>query len=714
MRFPLFETRVGRRLVMLFLLAAVAPIGVTAVVAYRHVVGILDRQSRERLDALAKATGMDVGRRLEELQDVLEARATVLAATGRRPPTVAPGKLPGVVALDLEPLGSTPFAEPGSTIDRLREGLPALVVGDADHTLRLGVRVRGSDRVLWGQLDLDFVFGLTEQSSGLPRDVTLCVLSADGAPLACPASDPEMIAALRAASEGRRRFGWTGKGETSIGSDWELFLGYAFGVPSWRIGVAEDVAAIRQPLSSFTRTFVQIVALTFFFVLWLSAFLIRRNLSPLRRLREATVRLANHEFAYRVPIEVRRRDEFLDLATSFNLMAGQLEQHVDTLQAINALDRSILSTLDRRGVTEVVLEHASALVDADILAFGLARLGEPADPSWDFTVRPSRSATARSLSIPLPPAEHALLSDAPSGAAISPAMLLALRQHPVMTRTGVAAGWVFPVIQGARPVGMLVLGFRQQTTLEGSARLRLRHLVDQAAVALANVGLVEELGQLQRGALLALAATIDAKSHWTAGHSERVTTTAVALGEWMGLPEDDLERLNRGGLLHDIGKIAVPLQVLDKVGSLTDDERDLIESHPVIGARILGPIKPFGDIVAIVRSHHERWDGLGYPDQLSGDAIPRLARVLSVADVFDAVSSARPYRAAMPRAEAIQVIRDGIGTFFDPAIANAFLAMVARTDGGSGAIPHWTPRDLMPPTGQQDPIRESLRDLVAR
>jgi putative nucleotidyltransferase with HDIG domain len=248
-----------------------------------------------------------------------------------------------------------------------------------------------------------------------------------------------------------------------------------------------------------------------------------------------------------------------------------------------------------------------------------------------------------------------------------------------------ASGWLLVLGDPAHPAGLLVLGFRQPTALDEPAVRRLRHLLDQTAVAVKNVQLIEELHDLQRGALRALAGTIDAKSPWTAGHSERVTATAVALGRWMQLPEADLERLSRGGLLHDIGKIGIPIAVLDKPERLTEEERRIIETHPVVGAHILEPVKPFHDVIDIVRNHHERWDGKGYPDGLAGEEIPFLARIVAVADVYDAISSARPYRGATPPPVVLSIIERGSGTLFDPRIAEAFLAMMTQSGDAAPA-----------------------------
>lgn len=169
--------------------------------------------------------------------------------------------------------------------------------------------------------------------------------------------------------------------------------------------------------------------------------------------------------------------------------------------------------------------------------------------------------------------------------------------------------------------------------------------------------------------------TIDATSPWTAGHSVRVTHLAIAIGRKLQLGATQLDQLHRGGMVHDIGKLGVPTEILDKPGRLTAEERRIVERHPVIGVDLLAPHPEFADVLPIVRSHHERPDGGGYPDHLVGDEIPVLARVLAVADVYDALTSDRPYRAGMNHEQAVALMVAGSGTWLDATTLEAFLAL---------------------------------------
>src|SRR5262249_23883615 len=144
--------------------------------------------------------------------------------------------------------------------------------------------------------------------------------------------------------------------------------------------------------------------------------------------------------------------------------------------------------------------------------------------------------------------------------------------------------------------------------------------------------------------VFALARAVEAKSAYTSGHSDRVTEFALALADELGVGADDREVLRKGAMLHDIGKINTPDAILDKPGRLTPAEYERVKEHTIHGDHILQPLRTMRLVIPLVRSHHERLDGRGYPDGLSGDAIPLLVRILSVADVYDSLASKRPYR----------------------------------------------------------------------
>jgi putative nucleotidyltransferase with HDIG domain len=193
--------------------------------------------------------------------------------------------------------------------------------------------------------------------------------------------------------------------------------------------------------------------------------------------------------------------------------------------------------------------------------------------------------------------------------------------------------------------------------------------------------LLESYRRLQASSLEAIAslnATVDAKDPYTAGHSARVQQIALAIAEELRLPRERFDAVRYGGLFHDIGKIAVPDAILAKPGPLTAAEYDVIKRHPVDGADIVGKLGALSASVRLIRHHHERWDGEGYPDRLAGDEIPPEACVIGLADAWDAMTTDRPYREALTVEEAAGEVRRGRGTQFAPDVVDAFLAALAR------------------------------------
>jgi len=180
------------------------------------------------------------------------------------------------------------------------------------------------------------------------------------------------------------------------------------------------------------------------------------------------------------------------------------------------------------------------------------------------------------------------------------------------------------------------------------------------------------------GAVKSLAEALEAKDPYTNGHSKRVTEVTVALAAEAGLSALHLDRIRLAGLVHDIGKIGIPEQILHKPDKLTDAEYEMIKEHSVIGQKILRPIIRDQEVLRIVRNHHERYDGSGYPDGISGDAIPECVRLIAVADTYDAMTSNRPYRKALTPEIARELILKGSGTQFDPQVVELFLATEAK------------------------------------
>jgi HD-GYP domain-containing protein (c-di-GMP phosphodiesterase class II) len=234
-----------------------------------------------------------------------------------------------------------------------------------------------------------------------------------------------------------------------------------------------------------------------------------------------------------------------------------------------------------------------------------------------------------------------------------------------------------PLVCDHRLAGILLAGNKlgEDPDLSTADMQLLSATADYLGAFLHNTAMYNEQRATFLGITKALSASIDAKDRYTRGHSERVAQLASELTLAMGLGAERAERVRLAGLLHDVGKIGVPESVLLKPGKLTEEEFDAIKLHPTIGFNILKEIEPLQDVLPGVLHHHERWDGDGYPAGLRGDQIPLIARLLAVADTFDAMSSSRSYRSALPRKQVLAEIRSCAGTQFDPRLAVKFITL---------------------------------------
>ncbi len=234
---------------------------------------------------------------------------------------------------------------------------------------------------------------------------------------------------------------------------------------------------------------------------------------------------------------------------------------------------------------------------------------------------------------------------------------------------------------GERAIGVLVLGERRNTYREPFDGDKLRLVVaiaDQAASALQRAYLHEQMEESFLQTVLALANAMDARDTYTGNHSQRLAELADALCRELKIDEAEMRVIHWGALLHDIGKIGVPDEILRKPGPLTEEEWAIMKRHPEIGARIVAPVKKLADVAPIIRAHQERYDGSGYPDGLKGAQIPRSARLLAVVDAYGAMIDERVYRRPLGHERAVAELVRGKGVQFDPLMVDAFLRMLER------------------------------------
>lgn len=658
MRGPqLLRTRLARRILALFLVCAVLPVATFAIIAYRLTADRLQSDARDALRQDSKTAGMIIMNRLHVLTSELASQGarssyeaiTLEWADGRLDRET--GALPRVPALTKV------------QTTRLSSGEPVLVVDTARGTPWIFLALPGADgpsgsSTRWGMISPAKIVGDEPGTSPAPDGTELCVLDERGRPLYCPGSAaPLAFAAQGPAPEGPLT--WERGDSTFLMARWSLFLAGEYAAPSWTVALSVPQSSVLVPLGSFRRTFLLGVALATVLVFVFSHVQLRKRMTPLAELEAGVQRLSAGNFT--TPVLVRSDDEFEMLATSFNGMATDLRDQFMTLKALSAVDVAALETRSAAAIASAALGCAPGLLEGSRAVVAFGRTGEPG--TWTVLSagidgeqpREGRARPGAGEILHLEAATDVLHfePDAPGHSYFG-------AEHLPQTARRV----VFPLRENGRIRAALVVS-REGPPFSPAALARGKQLADQLAVGLSNVSLLDELDALSQGAMLAFARTIDAASPWTAGHSERVTQGALEIARRLGFDRPALDRLRRGGLLHDIGKIGVPASILDKPGRLTPEERKIIETHPVIGAEILKPITAFDDLQSLVLYHHELLDGTGYPDGLVGEAIPPLVRVLTVADIFDALVSDRPYRAGLEPRVALAILQEGAGIKYD-------------------------------------------------
>jgi len=238
-----------------------------------------------------------------------------------------------------------------------------------------------------------------------------------------------------------------------------------------------------------------------------------------------------------------------------------------------------------------------------------------------------------------------------------------------------------PLRLGQRALGLLMFGevrHEKREPFTPEKILLASSIGDQAASAIHRAVLFQELEHSYMQAVLTLANAVDAKDTYTGDHSQRLTHMALQIGEELGLTSLEIESIRYGAILHDIGKIGVPDGILNKPARLDEDEWIVMRQHPVIGERILAPIPRLQGASRIIRHHHERYDGKGYPDGLAAEEIPIGARILTVVDSYSAIVDKRVYKDARTQAEAIAELNKNSGTQFDPRVVDVFLRLLSQ------------------------------------
>lgn len=682
LRGSFLRTRVARRILAIFVLSAILPAMLLAGLGYQYMARNLGEAAQRALREQSKLVTSTLLERLATLSTTLELLALQARGPGsdvRLAPAEPDGRVgPRFSELLIERADQAPPVLAGGAslppldhrqLAHLRLGYPALVMGPGNagpHVYLVTMLDSLPVRRLWGRIDGASAWGADPSKSLAPPGTTLCLVTAGGKTLECPTAALAAVPRTSAATA----VTWTDGSDRHLAETGVVFLGREYAAPSWTLLLSVPEARVLSPLVLLRRTFLLILALALVLVFVLSHVQLRRTMEPLAALETATGRLSRGEFD--TPLVIRSGDEFEALAGSFNRMARQLGALFRRQRARQAIDRAAIQGRNRNEVLSVLFEHGEALMPGRTHTVALT---DPDDPGV-WLVAGARDPAFRTTTL-------------------QPAELNELQSHPdgFVVPAGEAARSYFESPRTTLPGDLLVLPLQRNEVLTGALVLEpaqpgagpstalitaARQDVDEVAVALAHTQLVEQLDAMSWGALLALARTIDAVSPWTAGHSERVTLGALEIGKRLGLSEYDLSLLHQGGLLHDIGKVGVPVALLDKPGALTAEEYEVVKRHPAIGAGILTPVAAFRSVIPLVLHHHETLDGLGYPDGLSGEAIPLLVRIMTVADVFDALVSERPYRSSWSWEYAIAHLREASGVKFDERAVEALTAAIAE------------------------------------
>ena len=689
------RSKVARRIVMLFIFCALVPIVALATISFIQVTNQLYDQGKRQLRESNKALGMSILERLSSIENELKIFSSSLNSSPRASTHRQAEEYSKHLKKRFE--GLSLFTDAGKCIpffgpteqpteqseqekQHLMSGKTLIVTQSGRNNRSRVYMMRAVDPheprqgILCGEINSMYLWGISEYTT-LPSMTELCVLDHfnnviySTIPLNqsfYEKSEPKMSRS----SSGW--FEWKYKDKEYLTSFWDIFLKPLFFYPKWIAVLSVSKDYISAPMIYFKKIFPFIILLSLWVVLLLSVIQIRRIMDPLEKLKDGTQRIAMRDFESRVI--VTSGDEFEELGESFNTMAKQLGRQFNALTTMAEIDRAILSALDTNKVVGTVITRMHEFFSYDFVSVTLID-SKGKNSSQTYVGSDKQDAVKIVNDVEIMPEEVEKLTD--NEEIIVRNVGEDLPNYLVPFAKGGISTFVFlPLFIKQRLAGVISLGSLDSAAPDQEDLHHTRQLADQVAVALSNAQLIEELDLLNWGTLTALARTVDAKSPWTAGHSERVTEIALKIGHVMGLTPSELENLNRGGLLHDIGKIAVPISVLDKPGKLTEEEYQIIKTHPRVGARILEPIDAYVPVIPIVLQHHEHFNGKGYPDGVAGKDISLGARILAVADVFDAITSERPYRKGMDLKVALTIIKQESGEQFDPKVVQAFLEVI--------------------------------------
>jgi putative nucleotidyltransferase with HDIG domain len=695
-----FKSRLAKRFFGIFVLGSLIPIMALAMVSYYRVSQQLTNQALDRLKQSSKTHALSIYNDLLEADQQLQNIQLSLPNTKSTPLTTLSSSITKrnqelFTGLVLLRDGKIVFSWGNGVSNTLRERVSEINLaknktqavslghGDTWPTIAIVRRIEssgGSKNYLIGTIDPSFLWQLKTGTS-LPPASEFSVWDDQGQNLFCSLGFPVVMDKNLSSDDGANSGVQTTvefNNESYFAFSRSTFMKPRFHVPYWTVMVMEPRDYVLHSLRSFRMIFLSILAMSFVIVIFLTNRAIGKSLTPIDALMHGASQVANGTFSHRVV--VKSRDEFQDLATSFNLMTHELDTQFNALIARSDLDSAVLSVLDIDRIISASLGYISSFFPHSTTAISIVEAEEPLQGSSYVREKNVQLSPFRVESFQLRMEEYALFLENRNFLIIdidkmTPFYLMVLR------RPDIDRFIVFPIWIQNRLYALVSIGINTEMEYSQKSLEQIRGFTDHLAIAFANSDLLKRLKDLNMGTLYALARTVDAKSSWTAGHSMRVGQIALNVAKVLGSPQEVLDELQQAALLHDIGKIGIPQSIIDKPGKLTDEEYNIIKSHPSIGARILNPIRAYASIIPIVEQHHERYDGKGYPFGKSGEEIHLSARIMALADTFDALVSDRPYRAGLSQEQATRIIREESGRQFDPRIVEAFNQVVSSQKG---------------------------------
>lgn len=486
----------------------------------------------------------------------------------------------------------------------------------------------------------------------------------------------------------------------------------------WRVAIVQPFPEAIEPVRKVSAKIIFWGAVALLVAVYIALYRARRITKPISDLIQAVGEISRGDYSKRV--RIYRRDEFGALAFSFNRMSAVLEEKIAALQVSQAqleeaynqlqndarkreeanreMSRKVKELTSLSEVTQTISNSLNlntvldTIVDTinNVMGFTICSI-----KLIDKDTSALKIEMSRGLGREYEEKGPTQIGEGISGLAVKMCRPIVVDdieidprvpQNHILRRLGIRSVVSIPLIAKKSVMGVINLYSSEKHEFTGDELRLLGIFANQAAGAIENARLFDSLRDSYLNTIRALSMAIDAKDRYTHGHSKRVSNISVAIGRGLGLSREKIELLEYAGDLHDIGKIGISEVIISKEGKLTVDEYEIIKTHPLVGETIIEPVPFLQEARPVIRHHHERYDGYGYPDGLKGEEIPLLSRIIHIADAYDAMTSDRPYRKALSHEAAVKEIKKHTCTQFDPKVVEAFVRVFDKSQPGEPLI----------------------------